>query len=125
MSSENLAGYLGKATQIGREVITRIVAPDPFTIHTSTAVDETWQGDTEQELVEVLLIAGPENTEAIQFSLYTAVDLVNYLPLYAKDSIRFGGIKFSDIHLKFLADGDSIHIMKIAADGPMSGADRV
>lgn len=116
MVNKNLAGFLGKATSLGREVITRVVAPDPFTVHTSTSVDETWQGDTEQELAEVLLIAGPENTEAIQFSLFAVVGSTNYLPLYAKDSIRFGGIKFSDIHLKFLASGDSIHIMKVAAD---------
>ena len=124
-SYENLAGFLGKACPTGREVITRIVAPDPFKIHTSTGVDETWQGDSEDELAEVLIIAGPENTDAIQLSLYSAVGAANYLPLFAKDSIRFGGIKYSDIHLKFLADGDSIHIMKVAADGPLSGADTV
>ncbi len=125
MTSENLAGFLGKATQTGREVITRIVAPDPFKVITSSAADEVWQGTDDGELAEILIIAGPDNTDAIQFSLYAAVGAANYLPLYAKDSIRFGGIKYSDIHFKFLADGDSIHIMKVDADGPLSGADTV
>lgn len=115
-SNENLAGYLGKAVPSGREVITRVVAPDPFRVHTSTAADETWQGTDNDELAEVLVIAGPDNTDAIHFSLYAAVGAANYFPLYAKDSVRFGGIKFSDIHLKFLADGDSIHVMKVVAD---------
>ncbi len=114
--NEILAGYLGKAVPSGREVITRVVAPDPFRVHTSSAPDETWQGDNNDESAEILIIAGPENTDAIQFSLYAAVGSANFLPLFAKDSVRFGGIKFSDIHLKFLADGDSIHIMRIAAD---------
>lgn len=125
MTSENLAGFLGKATRTGREIITRIVAPDPFNIITSVAADETWQGTDADEQAEVLIVAGPDNTDAIQFSLYAAVGSANYLPLYAKDSIRFGGIKYNDIHFKFLAAGDSIHIMKVAADGPLSGADTV
>lgn len=125
MTSENLAGYLGKAVPYGREVITRIVAPKPFKIITSVGVDELWQGTDADELAEILIVAGPDNTDVIQFSLYAAVGAANYLPLYAKDSIRFGGVKYSDIHLKFLVAGDSIHIMRVAADGPMSGADRV
>lgn len=125
MTCENLAGFLGKATATGREVITRIVAPDPFNVITSVSADETWQGDSEDELAELLIIAGPDNTDAIQFSLYSAVGAANYLPLYAKDSVRFGGVRYSDIHFKFLADGDSIHIIRIAADGPLSGADTV
>ncbi len=125
MTSENLAGYLGKACPTGQEIITRIVAPEPFFIHTSTAADETWQGDNEDELAEILIIAGPENTDAIQFSLYSAVGAANYLPLFAKDSIRFGGIQYSDIHLKFLASDDSIHIMRVPADGAIEDADTV
>ncbi len=125
MTSENLAGYLGKACPTGQEIITRIVAPEPFAVITSTAADETWQGDSEDELAEILIIAGPENTDAIQFSLYSAVGAANYLPLFAKDSIRFGGIQYSDIHLKFLADNDSIHIMRVPADGAIEDADTV
>ncbi len=125
MTCENLAGFLGKATALGREVISRTVPPDPFSIHTSTAVDEVWQGTDNDELAEVLIIAGPENADAIQFSLYAAVAATNYLPLFAKDSIRFGGIKFSDIHLKFLGDNDSIHIMRVPADGAIENADTV
>lgn len=125
MTCGNLTGFLGKATAIGREVISRIVAPDPFTVITSSGDDETWQGTDSGELAEIIIIAGPENTDAIQFSLYAAVATANYLPLFAKDSIRFGGIRYSDIHLKFLADNDSIHIMKIAADGPIEDVDTV
>ena len=116
MTSENLAGYLGKAVPHGREVITRIVAPEPVVIHTSTGDDETWQGTDDNELAEVLIVAGADNVDTIQFSLYAAVGAANFLPLNAKDSIRFGGVRFSDIHLKFITSGDSIHIMRVEAD---------
>jgi hypothetical protein len=125
MSSENLAGYLGKAVQFGREVITRIVAPKPCVIHESTTANEVWQGTDDNELAEVLIIAGGENTDVIHFSLYQAVGLTNYLPLYAKDSVRLGGVKYSDIHLKFLDAGCKIHIFRVEADGPIAGVDTV
>jgi len=125
MTSENLAGYLGKACPTGREVITRIVAPDPFTVHTSTGDAEVWQGTDDGELAEVLVIAGPDNVDVIQFSLYNVVGAANFIPLNAKDSVRLGGIRFSDIHLKFITTGDTIHIIKVPADGPMSEAEIV
>ena len=125
MSSENLAGFLGKATKLGREVISRCVAPEPFKVYVSTGAAEAWQGTDDDELVEALVVAGPNNTDTIRFSLYEAVGAANYLPLNAKDSVRLGGIRYDDIHLKFMAAGDSIHILRVIADGPMSGADTV
>ena len=124
-SYENLAGFLGKACPTGREVITRIVGPDPIKVLTSVSPNETWQGNSEDELAEVLIVAGAENTDVVYFALYAAVGSANYLPLYAKDSIRLGGIKYSDIHLKFLDSGCKAHIFKVVADGPLSGADTV
>ncbi len=125
MSSENLVGFLGKAVSRGREVITRLVAPQPFLVLESTSAGETWQGTNDDEMAEIIIIAGPDNTSPVEFALYGAVGLANYLPLNAKDSVKLGGIKYSDIHLKFQADGDMIHIMRVVADGPLSGASTV
>ena len=125
MSSENLAGFLGKAVQHGREVITRLVSPKPFLVLTSSIADETWQGTDDDEMAEIILVAGPNNTAPIELALYAAVGLTNYIPLNAKDSVKLGGIKYSDIHLKFEDAGDSIHIMRVVADGPLSGASKV
>ncbi len=125
MSSENLAGFLGKAVSRGREVITRLVAPKPILVLESTSAGETWQGTNDAEMAEILIIAGPDNTSAVDFALYAPVGLTNYIPLNAKDSVKLGGIKYSDVHLKFQGDGDMIHIMRIVADGPLSGASKV
>jgi hypothetical protein len=125
MSSENLAGFLGKAVQHGREVITRLVSPKPFLVLESTSAGETWQGTNDDEMAEIVLIAGPNNTAPVDLALYGAVGLTNYIPLNAKDSVKLGGIKYSDIHLKFADAGDMIHIMRVVADGPLSGASTV
>lgn len=123
--AENLAGYLGKATRAGREVITRIVPPKPFVVLTATAVGETWQGPSDHILAEIMILAGRDNEDAVQISLYEAVSTDNYLDLEAKDSLIFGGLKLSDIHLKFSRVGQQIHLAYSLADGDFEEADTV
>lgn len=121
--AENLAGFLGKATQNGREVITRIQSPEPFLILTATTAGETWQGTDERALAEVIVAAGRDNEDAVSVSLYAPVGADNYMDLEAKDSIKTGGLKFSDIHLKFSRVGQQIHLMYTFADGELADAD--
>lgn len=125
MSNENLVGYLGKATVVGREVISRLTSPQPFVVHTATSDGETWQGSTDEAISQVLLIANPQNVQGIRFSLYEPVGATNYIELFGQDSFELGGILLSDIHLQFVQAGDSIHLAYSIADGELEELDIV
>jgi len=122
---EKLTGYLGKATAIGREVLARIAPPEPFVVLTSSAPAETWNGAAGIKLAQIVIIAGSENTGKVQVSLYEAVGASNYIDLNATDYVDFGGLDLDDIHLKFEASGDKVHLMYILAEGDIEDADKV
>lgn len=125
MSKENLVGYLGKATSVGQEVIFRLTAPQPFSLHTSTAVNETWQGATGVSLAQITVLAGAQNVGRVQLSLYAVVGASNYLELYAQDSFELGGINLDDIHLKFANSGDTVYFAYSLADGDLANMETV
>ena len=122
---EVLLGYLGKATQVGREVLGRVVSPQPFVKVTATADDEVWAGTEDIYLAQVIIIANANNAGAVQFSLYEVVGASNYIDLWAKDSYDFGGVKLSEIHLKFAKAGDAIHLAHTVADGELADMETV
>jgi len=127
MSKHDLLGYLGKATQVGREVIGRYAAPEPFYVHTATADGEawTWPG-VDADVSELLILAGSKNLGSMKLSFYEAVTASNYLPLFGQDSFEAGGIKLSDIYITFETAGDSVHIAYVkAGEGDLEDLDTV
>lgn len=125
MATEHVAGYIGKATSIGREFIVRGPSPKPIVLLTGSGANDTWQGDDDNELIEVIILADKSNAGDIQVSLFAAVSSDNYIPLAAKDSIKLEGIKYSDIHIKIVSDGDKVTILRSEADGDLTNAETV
>jgi hypothetical protein len=127
MAKHDLLGYLGKATEVGREVIGRFTAPQPFLILTATSDGETWTwpGD-DANLAQMLMMMGTTNQGRIQFSLYEPVGAANYMEFFGQDSFEFGGVNLSDIYLTFEKAGDHIHLAyEIAGEGDLADLDTV
>jgi len=125
MASEHLKGYLGKATSFGRELISRGASPKPIVLVTGVGINDTWVGTDDTELDEVLIVAGAANNGDVRLSLYAVVGAANYVTLTAKDSVKLGGVKYDDINLKFIADGDTVSILRVEADGALADAETV
>lgn len=104
-----LVGYLGRATQQGREVLD-LGSMQPFQMVTSTGAGFTWVGTDTTALGDLIVLANKDNIGEVRVAVDLAVGAANYFPLKAGDSLGLPGVSLSQVNLWFADNTDKLHL---------------
>jgi hypothetical protein len=110
VDEKTVSGYLGKATQHGREVL--IAQIQDILHYTATAGNQTKQGSdspgSADPCSEVMCMGHPDNTGKVWVRKGTTATTSNAWPLGPGEVINFNVDNLSDLQMLIVVSGESL-----------------
>lgn len=104
----NVIGYLGKATQWGREIIGRATSNLQDILHfTGSGANDTQSGSN-IECSEILCMGHPDNTGKVWVRTNTTATVNDAWPLAAGETFQFFVDNLSELEMLVVIDGEKL-----------------